>query len=178
MKTMKKIYKRFLTIVLAVSLTLTCSVVTSAAELDESSMNNDEMAIVFVSDNGIIDIVPIDECGNVEYVVAEPLNSGYSESNPIYSHTYYNQAVNDKVTVSRAVPVTGYIVVKLKVQGSAKIKVNVKSGILWSTLYEDSVTNGTCWKRSNAAANQGIIVEMTVTPLVNNTTYTLKFWVE
>ena len=177
---MKKLFKRLFTFAMVMTMLISGSTVAMAAETSENStlVSNDAPAVVLVSDDGIIDVVPIGEDGTIEYTVSDYMARSYSESNPIYSHTYYNQSVDDIVTVTRAMPYTGYVVVKLDVQGSAKITVKLKSGIWSSKLYDDSATNGTSWKISNATANQGVTVEMKVTPLVNNTTYTLKFWVE
>lgn len=178
MKTMKKIYKRILTLVLAVSLTLSCPVVASAAELDESSVTGDEMAVVFVSDDGIIDVVPIGEDGTIEYVVSDSADSTDSVAvDYLINQTYTNQNLNQQQSITRTMPYDGYIVVKLVVTGSATIKVNIRN-ILWATLYEDSVTNGTSWKKSNSPLDQNWKVDITVTCKQNGTDYTLQAWVE
>lgn len=174
---MKKISTRFLAIAMAMSMALSSPILASAAEADKTSATND-MAVVLVSDDGVIDVVPIGEDGTIEYVVSDSANSIDSVAvDYLINQSYTNQNLNQKQSITRTMPYDGYIVVKLVVSGSATIKVNIRN-IFSATLYEDSVTNGTSWKISNKTLDQGWKVDITVTSQQNGTSYTLQSWVE
>ncbi len=174
---MKKISTRFLAIAMAMSMALSSPILVSAAESDKTSAAND-MAVVLVSDDGVVDVVPISKDGTIEYVVSDSADNTDSVAiDYLINQTYTNQNLNQQISITRTMPYDGYIVVKLVVSGSATIKVNIRN-ILWSTLYEDSVTNGTSWKISNSTMDQGWKVDITVTSKQNGTSYTLQSWVE
>ena len=174
---MKKIGTRFLAIAMTMGMVLSSPMLVSAAEPNETSFT-DDVAVVLVSDTGVLDVVPVGEDGTIEYVVADFTDSTNSVNiDYLINQTYTNQSLNQKQSITRTMPYDGYIVVKLVVSGSATIKVNIRN-IIWATLYEDSVTNGTSWKKSNSTIDQGWKVDITVTSNQNGTTYTLQSWVE
>lgn len=174
---MKKINIRFLAIALTMSIALSSPMLVSAAEPGEISAT-DDMSVVLVSDTGVLDVVPVRDDGTIEYIISDSADSTNSVNiDYLINQTYTNQNLNQKQSVTRTMPYDGYIVVKLVVSGSATIKVNIRN-IIWATLYEDSVTDGTSWKRSNSTMDQGWKVDITVTSNQNGTTYTLQSWVE
>lgn len=180
---MKRMYKQFLALVLAVTMVMSYGIAVSAAEINEDFESNEDMKVVFVNEDGsVLDVVDADESGIIEYDVDDTNITSNIErsarSIDILNQTYSNQGIDDKRTITRTMSQSGYLVVRLYVKGSAHIKVNIKNGLLWYTLYEDTATNALSSKRSVESIPQGRTVEITITPKVNNTTYTIQAWIE
>lgn len=168
MKTMKKICKRILTLVLTASLTLVCPIMASAAELDEGSLT--EVDVITSSDT----FDPALCTGMSDYT-----DTGIMlYRTDLLSESVSGMTMNRSYETHCAMAHDGYVVVKCDVTGSAKIKVTYRNGLFWATAWEDTVTNGTSWKISNAVIPEGYQIYVTVTSLQNTTSFTLNVWIE
>lgn len=163
MKTMKKICKRVLALVLSASLTLICPIMASAAELDDVDVitSSDTFDPAFCTDMSDYTDTGIMLCRT-----------------DLLSQSVSGMTMNRSYETHCAMTHDGHVVVKCDVTGSAKVKVTYRNGLFWATAWEDTVTNGTSWKISNAVIPEGYQIYVTVTSLQNTTSFTLNVWIE
>lgn len=165
MKTMKKIYKRILTFVLAASLTLTYPIMASAAELDENPI---DISSTVVEDGYIVDEVSwCDEDGT--WYTTYTLNTSYIDTS--HNGASSGSKYEDSFTMSRAERLNIY----LQIEGSCQIVVRLNWGLLWSNTLDETVTNDTIWKYVDLGKDIGVTVTLTFKQKSN---YTLRVWGE
>ena len=164
--TINKISKRFLAFVMAVTMIMSNTLITSAAELNENTGTEEVLTVS--------DVEPI----TIEYALSDsdegimPLATSYINTSG------YNKANGSKYQDSFTMARDEKLVVKLNVTGSCRMVVRLNGGILWTNLYDETVTNAQFWKITNENVQQGVKVTITLYFSGSSTDYSLSVWGE
>lgn len=164
--TVNKISKRFLVFAIAVTMIMSNTLVTSAAELDENTGTEDVLTIS--------DVEPITS----EYALFESDESIMPLSTSYINTSGYNKANGSKYQDSFTMARDEKLVIKLNVTGSCRMVVKLNGGILWTNLYDETVTNAQFWKITNENVKQGVKVTVTLYFSGSSTDYSLSVWGE
>lgn len=179
---MKKIYKRFLALVVIATMAFSSNIMCFAAEIDEISNVAAPDAYVDIIDldvcgdslpnDGVVDLV-IGADGTVSFVEPRTQNtlltgSGTNESS---TTTWSNDFYTDRA---------GTLHVQLTITGSCHINVKLKlNGSLITTNWaNDNVSNGTANFYSQDTISGGSYVKVTLNSFSGGSNWSLRAWVE
>ena len=168
---MKNVRKRFLSLIMAMMMVLSCVATASAADVADTTSTGDESIVVLnatVGDDGSVILSTTD----VEETIMPRANYYINQSGE-------NIGNGTKINKEFAISNNEKIGVRFIVVGKCHIKVEAKAnlgGLTYSTLINETVENNQIWKISEKTFNYGTKVRVTLTFSSDSSDYVLQVY--